>query len=85
MVHDDNRYEIQDIILAATNTFEGALFIDPKTPVDVDVTNYVTQLFPDFSDEQIAGVTALYKDLGTPLFQVTAIMGECQLIFVSLT
>ncbi|KAH0585493.1 hypothetical protein H2248_008731 [Termitomyces sp. 'cryptogamus'] len=65
-----------DIVLAATNSFEGTLFIDPKTPVDVDVANYVAQLFPDYSDKQIAAAAALYKDLGTPLFQVTAIMGE---------
>ncbi|KAG6872737.1 hypothetical protein C0995_007059 [Termitomyces sp. Mi166 len=73
----------QDIILAATNTFEGTLFIDPKTPVDVDVTNYVAQLFPDYSDKQIAAAAALYKDLGTPLFQVAAIMGEGMLVILT--
>ncbi|KAF8058216.1 Alpha/Beta hydrolase protein [Lyophyllum atratum] len=65
-----------DIILAVTNTFEGALFIDSKTPTNVDVKNYLAQLFPDFGTKEIAGAAAQYKNLGSPIFQITAIMGE---------
>jgi len=62
--------------LTATNTFEGAVFIDPKTPENVDVKNYVAQLFPNFGTEEIVAAVAQYQNLGSPLFQVTAIMGE---------
>lgn len=59
-----------------TNTFEGALFVSPSTPADVNVANYVAQLFPDFDAGQMAAAAAQYEDLGSPVFQVTAIMGE---------
>ncbi|GLB44902.1 putative type-B carboxylesterase lipase family protein [Lyophyllum shimeji] len=65
-----------EIVLAVTNTFEGALFIDPKTPADVDVPNYVAQLFPNFSAKEVAAAAAQYRDVGSPVFQVTAVMGE---------
>ncbi|KAF5379722.1 hypothetical protein D9615_005696 [Tricholomella constricta] len=65
-----------EIILTVTNTFEGDLFVDKKTPPDVDVANYVAQLFPNFGAREIAAAAAQYKHLGSPVFQVTAIMGE---------
>jgi cholinesterase len=66
----------QDIVLAATNTFEGALFIDPTTASTVQVPTYLSQLFPNFGAKEIAAATAQYSGLGSPSFQVTAIMGE---------
>ncbi|GLB44901.1 putative type-B carboxylesterase lipase family protein [Lyophyllum shimeji] len=65
-----------EIILATTNTFEGAIFIDPKTPSNVDVKNYVAQLFPTLDAKEIAAAASQYENLGSPTFQVTAIMGE---------
>ncbi|KAF8071639.1 Alpha/Beta hydrolase protein [Lyophyllum atratum] len=65
-----------DVILTATNTFEGSAFIDPKTPENVDVGNYVAQLFPNFGAEEVAAAVAQYQSLGSPLFQLAAIMGE---------
>ncbi|KAG6830003.1 hypothetical protein H0H92_002694 [Tricholoma furcatifolium] len=63
-------------ILAVTNTLEGAIFIDPETSADVDVANYVTQLFPTFTSSESDAVVSKYKAFGPPLSQVGAIMGE---------
>ncbi|KAG6830004.1 hypothetical protein H0H92_002695 [Tricholoma furcatifolium] len=65
-----------EIALSVTNAFEGELFINPDTPTDVDVANYVAQLFPNFDESEIAATVSQYEGLGTGLFQVTAIMGE---------
>ncbi|RDB16283.1 hypothetical protein Hypma_003046 [Hypsizygus marmoreus] len=63
-------------LLAVTNTFEGALFIDQTTPANVDVPNYLAQLFPNFGQNQITAAAVHYQNLGSPIFQITAIMGE---------
>lgn len=60
-----------------TNSFEGGLFIDPKLPADVDVANHIAQLFPKLGLREAQHAAALYKNLGSPIFQVTTIMSEC--------
>lgn len=64
--------------MAVTNTFEGALFVDPSTADTVQIPNYVAQLFPQFGPKEIDATVAQYKDLGNNFFQAVAIMGECE-------
>ena len=46
----------------------------------MDLTNYVTQLFPHFNDKQIQDTVAQYTGIGldTVNDQAVGIMGECQ-------
>ncbi|KAF8896534.1 Alpha/Beta hydrolase protein [Infundibulicybe gibba] len=53
-----------EAIMAVTNTFEGALFVNSSTTATVQTPNYVAQLFP------------LLEDIGAPIDQAVAIMGE---------
>ena len=52
--------------------------MDPNTGDTVQVAEYVSELFPVFSVEQSNAAAAQYAGLGTNLFQVEAIMGECE-------
>jgi hypothetical protein len=64
--------------LATTTSNEGSLFIDPTFAEDVNVENYVTQLFPKFREKEIQSTVEQYKGLGSGKTQVTAIMSECK-------
>jgi hypothetical protein len=68
-------------LLSITNTFEGNLnvFVDQNTSATVQVADYVSQLFPNFNLQEINTATAQCAGLGTNVFQVNAIMGECEL------
>jgi hypothetical protein len=59
-----------------TNTFEGTGFVDQS--VSVTASNYSLELFPRFGGLQALSVRALYSGLGTDLFQVNAVQGECE-------
>ena len=48
----------------------------------VQVADYVSQLFPNFGPQEIKATAAQYAGLGTNIFQVNAIMGECEQSFV---
>ena len=65
-------------MLSVTNTFEGAAFVNSSISDTVQVTEYVAELFPDFSPKQSSAVVAQYAGLGTNFSQVVAIMGECE-------
>ena len=65
-------------MLSVTNAFEGTFFVDQSTAKTVQVADYVSQLFPNFSPEQSNAAAARYADLGTNIFQAVAIMGECE-------
>ena len=62
-----------------TNTFEGRIFVNSAFSSQMDLTNYVTQLFPHFNDKQIQGTVAQYTGIGldTVNDQAVGIMGEC--------
>ncbi|KAF5361010.1 hypothetical protein D9756_005128 [Leucocoprinus leucothites] len=62
--------------LAMTNTFEGALFVDPGTASSVQVPEYLVNLFPRFGKAQVQEGTALYAKQGAPIDQAIGIMGE---------
>jgi hypothetical protein len=66
-------------LLSITNTFEGDMFVDQKTSATVQVADYVSQLFPNFNLQEINAAAAQYAGLGTNIFQVNAIMSECEL------
>ena len=69
---------MQGSLLSITNTFEGNLFVDQNTSATVQVDDFVSQLFPDFGPQETNAVAAQYVGLGTNIFQVNAIMGECE-------
>ena len=62
-----------------TNTFEGRNFVNSGIISGMNITNYVTQLFPQFNDNQIQDTVAQYTGAGldTAFDQAVAIMGEC--------
>lgn len=62
-----------------TNTFEGRTFVNSGVISEMNITNYVSQLFPQFNDKQIQDTVAQYTGagLGTAFDQAVAIMGEC--------
>ena len=69
---------LQGSLLSVTNTFEGNLFVNQNTSATVQVADYVSQLFPNFGPQEINTAAARYAGLGTNIFQVNAIMGECE-------
>ncbi|KAL0945303.1 hypothetical protein HGRIS_000809 [Hohenbuehelia grisea] len=63
-------------LLAVTNTHEGNAFVNQSTGSTVDVAQYASGLFPGFGDSEGTAAAQAYADVGTPLDQVNAIMGE---------
>ena len=52
--------------------------MDQNTSATVQVADYVSQLFPNFGPQEISAAAAQYAGLGTNIFQVDAIIGECE-------
>ncbi|KAF9445722.1 alpha/beta-hydrolase [Macrolepiota fuliginosa MF-IS2] len=67
-------------LLSVTNAFEGAIFVDMSTADTVQIPSYLANLFPEFRDAEIIAGTAQYANLGAPIDQAIAIMGESILI-----
>ncbi|KAK0211202.1 Alpha/Beta hydrolase protein [Desarmillaria ectypa] len=65
-----------EVLMSVTNADEGGIFVDSRTAGTVQVPEYLTQLFPNLSDQNRTIAVAKYSTLGTPIQQVTAIMGE---------
>ncbi|KAJ7258057.1 alpha beta-hydrolase [Mycena haematopus] len=63
-----------DILLSITNTNEGVIFVNQTA--EYDVANYVRNLFPLFGAEESNAAAAVYSSLGSPVNQVTQIMGD---------
>ncbi|KIJ61015.1 hypothetical protein HYDPIDRAFT_177203 [Hydnomerulius pinastri MD-312] len=63
-----------EALLSVTNEFEGTVFVDQKTTLDI--SQYVTQLFPNLELWQAALATPLYDHLGTAAQQASLAMGE---------
>ena len=63
-----------------TNTFEGRIFVNSAFSSQMELKNYVTQLFPQFNDKQLQDTVAQYTGIGldTVNDQAVGIMGECQ-------
>jgi hypothetical protein len=65
----------QEHLLAVTNSHEGNIFVDPQTTLNI--TEYVTKLFPKFGSAQAAGVATMYEGLGNNVDQASLAIGEC--------
>ncbi|KAF9024268.1 alpha beta-hydrolase [Hymenopellis radicata] len=63
-------------LLAVTNTDEGGPFVNASTADTVVVSNYLSQLFPRLSPENVEAASLLYSNLGSPIDQVMAIMND---------
>ncbi|KAJ6585112.1 Alpha/Beta hydrolase protein [Mycena capillaripes] len=63
-----------DIVLSVTNTNEGIRFVNQTA--EYDVAEYVLNLFPLFGVKESKAVASVYESLGSPVDQVTAIMGD---------
>ncbi|KAK0482570.1 Alpha/Beta hydrolase protein [Armillaria novae-zelandiae] len=65
-----------EVLMSITNANEGGIFVDSSTADTVQVPEYLTQLFPNLSAQNRDIAVTKYSGLGTPIDQVTAIMGE---------
>lgn len=64
------------MLLAVTNTFEGANFVDSSTASTVQVADYASNLFPKISAAQAQAAAKQYQGTGTNIAQAIGIMGE---------
>ncbi|KAF9048790.1 alpha beta-hydrolase [Panaeolus papilionaceus] len=64
------------MLLAVTNTLEGANFVDSSTASTVQVADYVSNLFPKTSAAQVQAAAKQYQGTGTNIAQAIGIMGE---------
>ena len=63
-----------------TNQFEGTIFVNSTFSAEMTLSDYVAQLVPQFSQEQIQETVAQYTNvsgLETVNDQAIAVMGEC--------
>ena len=74
------------MLLSVTNTFEGRDFVSQNFTVNQTITEYIYQLMPQFSDRQIRETAKLYTGIGldTVFDQATAIIGECEQVYLKL-
>ncbi|KAJ7039594.1 Alpha/Beta hydrolase protein [Mycena alexandri] len=63
-----------EILLSVTNLNEGFIFVNQTE--DYDVAEYVHNLFPLLGVEEVNAAKSLYRSFGSPVAQVTAILGE---------
>lgn len=66
--------------MAMTNTLEGGIFVNSNFSAELTVTEYVTQLFPQFNQAQIKEAVRHYTNISgleTVNDQAIEIMGEC--------
>ncbi|CCM06438.1 uncharacterized protein FIBRA_08700 [Fibroporia radiculosa] len=63
-----------EVFLAVTNVHEGNILVNKS--LTMNVSDYVSTLFPDVEPWQAALTTPLYQDLGTNVEQASYAMGE---------
>lgn len=51
--------------------------MNQSTADTANATQFSLEVFPNFGPAQAERVAAVYAELGTQIFQETAIMGEC--------
>ena len=74
-------WKTQDAHLGMTNQFEGTTFVNATFSAEMTITDYVTQLVPQFNEQQIQEAVAQYTNvpgLNSVNDQAIAIMGECE-------
>ncbi|KAJ7188745.1 Alpha/Beta hydrolase protein [Mycena filopes] len=63
-----------EALLSVTNLNEGFIFVNQS--VNYDVAEYVRDIFPLLGQEKSYIAASLYRSFGSPVAQVTAILGE---------
>lgn len=66
---------LQEALLSITNAFEGTSFVNQS--ITSTAADYALDLFPKFGQVEADTAGLLYSGLGTRLFQVDAVQGEC--------
>lgn len=65
-----------------TNAGESVgIFVPPNMPSNIDVANYVQNLFPTISPQVAAAAAAQYEGLGSNPQQITSLYTEGQICF----
>jgi hypothetical protein len=72
LIPSDDVGVLQGVLLS------GTLFVNQTTSAAVQAADYISQLFPNFGPPEINAAVAQYAGLGTNLFQMHGIMGECK-------
>lgn len=67
------------VLLVVNNVFEGAVFVNQTIADTLDLSIYILNVFPLLDASQLAQATQIYSQVGSPLDQVIAMMGECTL------
>lgn len=71
----------KDVLLSVTNTFEGRVFVSESIVANQTVTDYISQLMPQFTEQEIKKAAQVYAGTGSSsddvLDKAIAIMGEC--------
>ena len=61
-----------------TNANEGNIFVNENFTMEMTLTQYVTDLMPQFNQAEIDLITNLYENTGETVFgQASLVMGEC--------
>lgn len=64
-----------------TNTFEGRIFVSESIVANQTVSEYISQLMPQFTEHEIEKAAQVYAGTGSSsddvLDKAIAIMGEC--------
>ncbi|KJA20548.1 hypothetical protein HYPSUDRAFT_68416 [Hypholoma sublateritium FD-334 SS-4] len=63
-------------LYSVTNTFEGAIWVDPSTANTVQTPEFIAQIFPNLGANEIQAAASQYVGLGSNLFQAIAVIGE---------
>ena len=74
---------MQEAYLGMTNQFEGTIFVNATFSAEMTLTDYVTQLGPQFSTAQIEQAVQIYSTIpgiDDVNDQAIAVMGECELV-----
>lgn len=64
----------QEALYSVFNSFEG---LDPSTAVVTDISEYVSNIFPKLSKQEVSAAVSIYAGLGAPSDQAFLIQGEC--------
>jgi hypothetical protein len=67
----------QDTLLSVNNAFEGRVFLDPNTTSTVNVSSFISNLYPTLDSSSVESAVELYAKTGMePFDQAVGIMGE---------
>ena len=71
---------MQKTLLTVNNGNEGFIFVNSTLTSQMNISEYVAGLMPQFTSAQVQATVAQYTGIGldTVFDQATAIMGECE-------